>query len=319
MCRPSRKISPVTTARLVLRGVLLLCIVLPSAFSLSCKTVGLVGALDKDSRAFYSQVRYIISREEQKVFLGLPPAERGAFIEDFWKRRDPDPDTEKNEFKDEYLLRIATANKLFRGGGKEGFIQDRGRILVLLGSPDERDSEPVGRYSGARSYETWTYMIPYQIRLAFVDFSGDGEYTLVPPDTRAMQLINNAQARLQSAEASGIERYDFNAEVKQESTVFLLIRVPSWNAWLKERRGTSSEHRLAVDLTVMDSSGKEAWRHQQEYDVASREGEAEKPSDRGFSITIPLDLEKGSYHAYLTLDDTLAKNPQHKTWTFTIE
>ena len=309
MSNPSRKIKPVTKARWTVRTVLLLGCVLPSAFSVSCKTAGLVNALDKDSRAFFSQVRYIISREEEKTFLGLPPAERGTFIEAFWKRRDPDPGTENNEFKDEYLGRIAAANKLFRGGGKEGFIQDRGRILVLLGPPNERDTEPVGRYSGARAYETWTYMIPYQIRLSFVDFSGDGEYTLVRPDTRALQLINNAQTRLQSAEMSGADRYDFSAEVKQEDTVFLLIRVPSWNAWLKETGQAASEHRLAVDLTILDPSGQAVWRHQKEYAISSHDP----------SITIPLDLKKGSYHAYLTLDDARAKNPQHKTWTFAIE
>jgi GWxTD domain-containing protein len=292
---------------------------LPSALTLSCKTIGLVGALDKESQAFFSQVRYIISREEQKVFLALPPTERAAFIEDFWKKRDPDPETDKNDFKEGYLARIATANKLFRGGGKEGFIQDRGRIFVLLGPPDEMYAEPVGRYSGARSYEIWDYFTRHQIQLTFIDSTGDGEYTLIRPDTRAMQVINSAQARLQSAESSGEERYDFSAEVKQEDTVFLLITIPYRNFWLKEREKGAPEHSLTVDLTVIDSSGKEVWRHRQEYGLASHGGETEKSSPRDYSIKIPLDLGKGSYNAYLTLEDKLGKQPQHKIWTFTIK
>ncbi len=318
MSSPSRKIKLMTTARSVLRTAVLLSCALSPALFLSCKSAGLINALDKDSRAFYSQVRYIISRDEEKAFLKLPPGERGPFIEDFWKRRDPDPETEKNEFKEEYLRRIAAANKMFRGGGKEGFIQDRGRILILLGAPDERDTEPVGRYSGARAYENWIYMVPYQVRLTFVDFSGDGDYTLVRPDTRTMQMINAAQTRLQGGESSVPERYDFSAEVRQEDTVFLLIKVPSWNSWIDDTGKTPSEHRLAVDLTILDPSGKEVRHHQQEYVIAPREGKAGKPQDRGGSITIPLDLGKGAYEAYLTLADASGEDPQHKIWTFTI-
>ncbi|MBN2198561.1 MAG: GWxTD domain-containing protein [Candidatus Aminicenantes bacterium] len=158
----------------------------------------LVRALNTESRDFYSQVRYVITKEEDETFLRLPAEEREAFIREFWLKRDPDPETEKNEFQEEYLSRIETANKLFRGGGKEGFIQDRGRILILLGPPDEIISEPVGKYADARSYEAWNYLTRHQIQLVFVDANGDGEYTLVRPDTRAMQIINRAQQRLRN-------------------------------------------------------------------------------------------------------------------------
>lgn len=314
-----KKTSPTKIIRSGIRTVLIFSFFLPSFLTLSCKTIGLERALDKESRAFYSQVRYIISRKEKKIFLELPPADRGKFIEEFWKRRDPDPETEENEFKEEYLGRIETANKLFRGGGKEGFIQDRGRIFILLGPPDEMYTEPVGKYSDARSYEIWNYLIRHQIQLTFVDSSGDGEYTLISPDTRAMQVINSAQTRLQNPGSSGEERYDFSAEAKQEDTVFLLIKVPYRNFWLKEREKNVSEHWLAVDLTVIDSSGKEVWRHQQEYDFAFHEEETGKSPPREYTIRIPLDLEKGSYNAYLTLDDRLGERPQHKIWTFTIK
>lgn len=188
MSNPSRRI----------RALILAGLAAAVLFSPACETMRLVNSLDAESRDFYSHVRYIITQEESDTFLRLPAGEREAFIREFWQRRDPDPETEKNEFREEYLSRIETANKLFRGGGKEGFIQDRGRILILLGPPDEIISEPVGKFADARSYEAWNYVTRHQIQLVFVDANGDGEYTLVRPDTRALQIINRAQQRLRN-------------------------------------------------------------------------------------------------------------------------
>jgi len=315
----SKETSPAQRIGRAMRAFLGIFLFLPLFLALSCKTMELVRALDKESRAFTSQVRYIISQKEMKIFLELPPADREKFIEEFWKRRDPDPETEENEFKDEYLGRIATANKLFRGGGKEGFIQDRGRIFILLGPPDEIDTEPVGKYAGAKSYEVWNYLIQNQIRLTFVDINGDGEYTLIRPDARAMQIINSAQARLQHPGSSDQELFDFSAEVKQGETVFLLIKIPYKNLWFKEAGGGKSEQTLTVDLKVISSSGKEAWRHQQDYHLAFGDENAKKLAGQSYAIEIPLDLAKGSYNADLTLNDRVGERTQTKRLAFSIE
>src|SRR5437762_13943483 len=75
--------------------------------------------LDKD-------VTYIITDEERKAFKKLATDdERERFIEEFWRRRDPDPDTEENEFKEEYYERIAYANEHF-SSGIPGWKADRG-------------------------------------------------------------------------------------------------------------------------------------------------------------------------------------------------
>jgi len=78
------------------------------------------------------------------MFKEYPPFEREEFIEKFWARRDPSPTTVRNEFKEEYFLRIEEANKLFKGG-IAGWLQDRGRIYVLFGPPDERIQNQGGR------------------------------------------------------------------------------------------------------------------------------------------------------------------------------
>jgi GWxTD domain-containing protein len=62
-------------------------------------------------------VRYIISPEEEQVFKLLSTDdERDQFIEQFWLRRDPTPDTEENEFREEHYRRIQYANEHFAAG-----------------------------------------------------------------------------------------------------------------------------------------------------------------------------------------------------------
>src|SRR6201985_57341 len=89
-------------------------------------------------------VSYIITDEERKAFKRLSTDdERENFIEAFWLRRDPTPDTEENEFKEEHYRRIAYANERF-ASGIPGWKTDRGRIYIVYGPPDQNDSHPSG-------------------------------------------------------------------------------------------------------------------------------------------------------------------------------
>ncbi len=169
----------------------------------SCTTKRLESKLDPASEEFYSKVRYIITKQESKMFLELPPSARAEFIEEFWKRRDPTPGTEENENKDAYFGRIEEANRLFRGGGRPGWLQDRGRIYILFGPPNERQTRPMGGWDidpyedareqtssrqvalGEKPSETWVYynlfssmQQPHVVRIVFVDTYGTGDYQL---------------------------------------------------------------------------------------------------------------------------------------------
>lgn len=89
-------------------------------------------------------VRWIITPEERKAFMQLSnDEERDQFIEAFWQRRDPTPDTPENEYKDDYYQRIAYANEHF-SAGTPGWRTDRGRIYIIYGKPDEVESHPTG-------------------------------------------------------------------------------------------------------------------------------------------------------------------------------
>ena len=89
-------------------------------------------------------VRWIITDEEKQTFKQLSnDEERDQFIESFWLRRDPTPDTVENEYKEEHYARIAYANEHF-AAGIPGWRTDRGRIYIVYGKPDEIESHPSG-------------------------------------------------------------------------------------------------------------------------------------------------------------------------------
>ncbi len=154
-------------------------------------------------------VTYIITDEERRAFKKLATDdERERFIEEFWRRRDPDPDTEENEFKEEYYERIAYANEHF-ASGIPGWKTDRGRIWIMYGKPDERDTHPMGgaydrpSTEGGGStttypFETWFYRylpgVGSGVEIEFVDPTGSGEYRIArnPDEKDALLMIPGA-------------------------------------------------------------------------------------------------------------------------------
>ena len=145
-------------------------------------------------------VAYIITDEEKAAFKALKTdEEREQFIEQFWLRRDPTPETIENEFKEDHYSRIAYANERFQSG-KPGWKTDRGRIYILYGKPTEIESHPAGgQYErpfeeggGSTStypFETWRYRyiegIGNEVILEFVDPTMSGEYHLTSnPDEK---------------------------------------------------------------------------------------------------------------------------------------
>lgn len=80
-----------------------------------------------------NDVPYLITDEEKKAFKALATdEERENFIEQFWRRRDPNPDTEENEFREQYYERVAYANEHFTSG-IPGWKSDRGRTYIAWG------------------------------------------------------------------------------------------------------------------------------------------------------------------------------------------
>ncbi len=138
-------------------------------------------------------VVYIITREEKETFLKLSTDdEREQFIEQFWFRRDPDPSTAANEFKEEHYRRLAYANERYESG-EPGWKTDRGRIYIIQGPPDQIEPHPTGGpyerplWEGGGTtvtfpYEVWRYHhidgVGDDVLIEFVDPSYSGEYRI---------------------------------------------------------------------------------------------------------------------------------------------
>jgi GWxTD domain-containing protein len=154
-------------------------------------------------------VAYIITDEERAAFKKLQTdEEREQFIEQFWLRRDPTPDSVENEFKEEHYRRIAYANERY-ASGIPGWKTDRGRIYITFGPPDEIESHPSGgtyerppeEGGGTTStfpFEQWRYRyiedIGNDIIIEFVDPTMSGEYrmTMDPSEKDALLYVPNA-------------------------------------------------------------------------------------------------------------------------------
>jgi GWxTD domain-containing protein len=154
-------------------------------------------------------VSYIITDEERQAFKRLETDdERQQFVEQFWLRRDPTPDSAENEYKEEHYRRIAYANERY-ASGIPGWKSDRGRIYITFGPPDEIESHPSGgsyqrpyeEGGGTTStfpFEQWRYRwiegIGTDIIIEFVDPTMTGEYrmTMDPSEKDALLYVPNA-------------------------------------------------------------------------------------------------------------------------------
>jgi len=164
-------------------------------------------------------VAYIITDEERAAFKQLSnDEERDNFIEAFWQRRDPTPDTVENEFKEEHYRRIAYANEHY-AAGIPGWKTDRGRIYIVYGPPDEIESHPSGgtyerpieEGGGSTStypFEDWRYRyiegIGQEVIIEFVDDCMCGSYEMTMDRSKKDALLYTPNGGLTLYEQMGM-------------------------------------------------------------------------------------------------------------------
>jgi GWxTD domain-containing protein len=165
------------------------------------------------------EVTYIISDEERKAFGRLQTdEERQQFIEQFWLRRDPTPDTEENEYREEHYRRIAYTNEQF-ASGIPGWKTDRGMIYIKYGPPDEREEHPTGGTydrpieegggtTTVHAFEKWRYRyiegVGTDVNIEFVDPTMTGEYHMTMDPSEKDALTNVPGAGLTLYEQMGL-------------------------------------------------------------------------------------------------------------------
>jgi GWxTD domain-containing protein len=269
-------------------------------FSSACHYYNLEKKLNPDDKEWLSQVRYIITSQERKLFLDLPQEDKEQFKEEFWARRDPDPGTEENEFKMEYYNRVERTTELFVSEAKPGWLTDRGRIYILFGPPMDRMTYPQSFQGYCQ--EIWYYGA---FPVVFVDRTCTGKYDLVTYDLtslRAMNLmymheLSSAQARAQQTieGRAGFFNFDWKFKVlllqedRLEGEVF--IEVPFTDIWFKEDEGRLVTV-LDLRLELKDVNDALVWEYEESFEVLTNEEEIQKSKRKKYEIEVPVVIDR---------------------------
>jgi len=293
--------------------VFLLLSFLPALYtSCTSRIVRLERKLGQEDAEFLYQVDYIMTRKERKIFLELPDSEREQFKEDFWKRRDPTPNTEENEFRTEYYNRLDAANELFRDEKEEGYLTDRGRIFVLFGAPQNREihlSENRDPMSPLymKCGEVWYYG---RFPVVFVDSNCTGNYRLATYDLspfRSLDLsyghdveyLHDLNRRLALAQETFFEEkdiFDFSLDVKKtliepkRAEGIIVVEVPYKGIWFKAEDEWLSTT-LELYLELKDFEDRLLWEHDGVYEVKLRESELKEKRREKYKIEVPFTIE----------------------------
>ena len=237
-----------------------ICFALFSCATKGPQTVG----LDPSSQKFLDIIGYIILPIEEKIFREMPFEDRGEFLQDFWARRDPDPTTPLNEFRQTYYQRVAFADMSFREG-RPGWKTDRGRAYILLGPPTNILTKTMGdtpyeqgKFGTANLLETgtlterptiiWVYdnYMEYfagPLRLVFVDFNSTGEFKLTTQEKiTAFNMTSPTMDNLNFA------KYQWVGEIELDEKSRVELGIFDYYASVEIERGNYNSALFAVDI-----------------------------------------------------------------------
>lgn len=264
-------------------------------FAAACRVDKLEQQLAPQYAEFLSQIRYIITGQERKDFLSLPDSEKPQFIAEFWKRRDPDPDTEVNEFKIEYFKRLEKANQLFIGEGRPGWLTDRGRIHILFGPPSQRLTTPMIGDAYSRCQEVWYYG---NFPVIFVDMNCNGNYILATLNLEHLHDLNMAQAAARNtifSEKKPQIEFDLNLrknpQVESRVEGLVEIEIPVRSIWFSSEGGKLTTT-FDVELEIRDSQNAVRWQYKNSYNVAMTAEQLKANQNSKYKIEIPFAVDQ---------------------------
>jgi GWxTD domain-containing protein len=199
----------------------------------------------KEKDPFFETARFIMTKEEADIYKHTADkADRELFVEEFWKKRDPDPTTEENENYIEFQKRIAYANKWFRERPKgKGWSTERGRILLQLGFPDRREfgQAPItgrgGRLLTSKRLpmERWWYY-RYHLKLVFTDSDDSGRYSMTQIPSNLLTTMDLVRFSLDLREDYNVLKRSFRFKANYESGA-LGIKIPIKKLSFEEKEG----------------------------------------------------------------------------------
>jgi len=252
--------------------------------------------------SFFEKARLIMTNEEIQIYKHLPDIQaKDEFISEFWKKRDPFPETPENENKTEFERRIAYANRWFKENRPQGRGWDtqRGRILLQLGEPDHRSQTEMMSDPGAKGYERWIYYY-YQLELVFIDRDGFGEYKLSNWPPALLTSLELAKFTLNLVDREAMKKaLTFQAAYRDGQ---ISISIP-----MKKVRFREDGDMILADYKVTVY----VYHDYRKIDAPafSKEFSFPKdsiPSDKSLTFSLPYPLEKkGRYYFDVLLEDGL--------------
>ncbi len=263
--------------------------------------------IDRDPyyESFFEKARLIMTNEEIQIYKHLPDLKaKDDFIDEFWKKRDPYPETPENENKIEFERRIAYANRWFkenRPAGR-GWDTPRGRILLQLGEPDNRYLTDMINSPDIKGHEVWIYQY-YQLQLIFVDSDGFGEYRLRNWPAELLTALDLAKFTLNLSDREAMKKaFSFEARYRDGE---ITIAIP-----LKKIRFRESGDTIQADYNITvyvyrDYSKVDAPVFSKRLSFAKDRVPAQKTIE--FSLPYRL-AEKGKYFFDVLVEDALTKS-----------
>lgn len=285
-------------------GLLFVCI-----FSMLSCSMGTKVDMDPIDQEFFDYARLIMSRQEKDIFKFLPDQEsRREFREDFWEKRDPDLDTDFNEFQEEFYRRIDYANARFIEG-IPGWKTDRGRIFIYFGEPDQTQKNPMlnsndANLAGYHGYILWQYY-RYGFAIMFVDKRGDSSYTFDPVIGVIgsgggilgdfFGAVERAQFGLPPRTRGLKQKFlDFSFKVDRESKEFKLSIPTETVTFVSEEGLLKADFDIEINFYKKKSS--EQYLYNESRHFAESEDDTVRLKDINFLFSFP-DLNPGKYYA----------------------
>lgn len=321
--------------RLATSPGLSLCFAL--ALAAGCRMYKLERQLNPENADFFSKVRYLITTSERRSFLELPEAAKPAFIEDFWKRRDPDPATPVNEFRAEYGDRLERANRMFVGEAKPGWLTDRGRIFLLFGPPTDRITQPMGSFAEDQGREIWTYG---DFPVLFTDRDGTGVYKLETYDLSGIHELDLAYMHELNRSLAGTReappapnrarpmdfemRFDVALHGPDRFEAAVRVDVPFDRIWFSSSGGGLTTT-IKATLEIQDARKSVAWHFEAKYELSIEASALKEKTGQSYSFVVPVviadaekiaGLSRGENQLRLTLENSTGGETSTKTLTF---
>lgn len=263
------------------------------------KNYWLLKKISTEYKDSFRKLKFLITKEERKEFLNLSTdEEREEFLKQFWAKRDPDPETFENEFRDEYLSRIKMADHLFSHEGIEGWETDRGRAYVLLGPPEFRESYPTGYSMYSLPSEVWYYG---NFPVIFVDRNRSGSFDLTSLGARHFAQLLKGSQLLKPGVSKNKDLYDFNVRIEKisENNINIILRIKNKNIYFKsDSNSFYSNVEITLNFNLLNSDKTFSIKRK----IIIEKSGLEDPG-KFSEIIIPMNLKKGKYEFTIILNN----------------